>query len=303
MAILETFKGTETEVGFSAVQIILLIELGEAQDAYTYPLPEEEDIIDEDYILAAQDLTVRGFLEYAEEKDGAGLRLTEKARELLDGMLNPVRILEAFSLREGVIPVLAYRGKGSLYTVTKWDISGGYVGIIRLDGSAIGEWLTAEGFLPDQPFETVRDAENALKYDPQMEKRGSQVKEGLVCSSQAPPAVWALQENVRSALRSVEVSEEGEEKTCVYVFLETDTESWILTDAESRILTDAESRILTDTGSRILTDTRQGGAGKRSNDPTEAMKRNNEPDWEDGRNWTLEPDSVEYRKEIWRKLL
>ena len=56
MAILETFKGTETEVGFSAVQIILLIELGQAQDAYTYPLPEEEDITDEDYILAAQDL-------------------------------------------------------------------------------------------------------------------------------------------------------------------------------------------------------------------------------------------------------
>ena len=187
--------------------------------------------------------------------------------------------------------------------MTKWDISSGYVGIIRLDGSAIGEWLTAEEFLPDQPFETVRDAENALKYDPQMERRGSQAKEGLVCSSQAPPAVWALQDNVRSALRSVEVSEEGEEKTCAYVFLETDTESWILTDAESRILTDAESRILTDTGSRILTDTGQGGAGKRSNDPTEAMKRNNEPDWEDGRNWTLEPDSVEYRKEIWRKLL
>ena len=287
MAILETFKGTETEVGFSAVQIILLIELGQAQDAYTYPLPEEEDITDEDYILAAQDLTVRGFLEYAEEKDGAGLRLTEKARELLDGMLNPVRILEAFSLREGMIPVLAYRGKGSSYTVTKWDISSGYVGIIRLDGSAIGEWLTAEGFLPDQPFETVSDAENALKYDPQMEKRGSQAKEGLVCSSQAPPAVWALQDNVRSALRSVEVSEEGEEKTCAYVFLETDAESWILTDAESR----------------ILTDTGQGGAGKRSNDPTEAIKRNNDPDREDGGKWTLEPDSVEYRKEIWRKLL
>jgi hypothetical protein len=120
-----------------------------------------------------------------------------------------------------------------------------------------------------------------------MEKRGSQVKEGLVCSSQAPPAVWALQENVRSALRSVEVSEEGEEKACAYVFLETDAESWILTDVESR----------------SLTDTGQGGEGKRSNDPTEAIKRNNEPDREDGGNWTLEPDSVEYRKEIWRKLL
>ena len=120
-----------------------------------------------------------------------------------------------------------------------------------------------------------------------MEKRGSQAKEGLVCSSQEPPAVWALQENVRSALRSVEVSEDGEEKTCAYVFLETDTESWILTDAESR----------------ILADTGQGGEGKRSNDPTEAIKRNNEPDREDGGNWTLEPDSVEYRKEIWRKLL
>ena len=270
MAVLETYKGTETEHGFSSVEIILLLELADARDTYTYPLPDEEDISDEHYILAAQDLTVRGFLEYGEEEDGSeGLRLTEKALQLFDGMLHPVRVLEAFSIQGDIMPTLVYRGKDSSCTVSRWGSSDGYVGIIRMDCSMIGEWLEGEGFLPEQSFETVREAENVLKYEPQTEERGKQLMDRLVCDPQEPPALWALQENVRSALKSVTVSQESMGKSCVFVFLETETESWVLTDAG------------------------QDGVGKGNSASEEEEKRT----------WSILPDSVEYRKEIWRKLL
>lgn len=299
MAILGAFRQAETEYGFSAVQIILVLELADAKNIYTYPLPEEGDISDESYILAAQDLMSRGFIESAEGEKGSqyGLRLTPKAVNLFESMIDPVRVVEVVSAWTGTIPALIYRGRGPLCTVSRWDSAGGYIGISLLDPAEIGDWLDEQGFLPGQPFESIREAQKAMRYDPQMEEKRGQVMDNLVCHPQEPPSLWALQENVRCAVKSCgispgksavppempqpyseisgEAAEEASETAadtaqvftgsgpaCLYVFLDTDTESW------------------------ILTGTGENGEGTQS-----------------GRAWSIEPDSIEYREKIWRNIL
>lgn len=303
MAVLKAFKGTEIEHGFNVVQIILVLELADAKHIYTYPLPEEESISDENYIQAAQDLMARGFIENAQEEGGSryGLRLTPKAMNLFESMIDPVRVTEVISAWTGTIPALIYQGRGAACTVSRWDSAGGYIGISLLDPERIGEWLDEEGFLPGQPFETIREAQKAMRYDPKMQEIQRQVMDGLVCHPQEPPSLWAVQKNVRCAIKSYDISpkktgaadasyvmppdqkavREAEEKTtseiteeteqlftgegpgCLYVFLDTDTESW------------------------ILTDTGESGAGSA----------------QDSQRWSIEPDSAEYRKKIWRKIL
>ena len=143
MAIMESFTGAETEYGFSAVQIILLLELADAKNIITYPLPEEENITDENYILAAQDLMARGFIENTagEGRGNCGLRLTSKAMDLFESMIDPVCVVEVISAWTGVLPAAVYRGRGPFCTVSRWDSEGGYIGISRMDCSRIGEWL------------------------------------------------------------------------------------------------------------------------------------------------------------------
>ena len=106
MAIMESFTGAETEYGFSAVQIILLLELADAKNIFTYPLPEEENITDENYILAAQDLMARGYIENTagEGRGNCGLRLTSKAMDLFESMIDPVCVVEVISPWTGVLP-------------------------------------------------------------------------------------------------------------------------------------------------------------------------------------------------------
>ena len=281
MAIMESFTGAETEYGFSAVQIILLLELADAKNIFTYPLPEEENITDENYILAAQDLMARGFIENTagEGRGNCGLRLTSKAMDLFESMIDPVCVVEVISAWTGVLPAAVYRGRGPFCTVSRWDSEGGYIGISRMDCSRIGEWLDVEGYLPEQPFESIREAQKSLQYDPLMEDNRFRVRKGLICHPQQPTALWALQENVRCAIRSYATSQAGTaaktlmqtgagaaammqtgndsdaaavmqtgnggdsmtgegtdylttktESGALYVFLETDSESWILTD-------------------------------------------------------------------------
>lgn len=274
---METIRGAETEYGFSPAQIILLLELADAKNIYTYSLPEEEDISDESYILAAQDLMARGFLESADKESPVGLQLTPGALDLFESMIDPVRVLEVISAWTGTIPTLIYRGRGSVCTVSRWDSAGGYIGISLLDADRIGGWLEEEGFLPGQPFESIREGQKALRYDPDLEQSRRLLRESLVCHVQEPPSLWAIQENVRSTLKSYGVSPDGRDS--LYVFLETDTESWILTGPGGR-----EAGMET-TGSE--------------DDPLyeeENLLRA-------GQDWSIEPDSLEYRETIWRNIL
>lgn len=319
MAIMESFTGAETEYGFSAVQIILLLELADAKNIITYPLPEEENITDENYILAAQDLMARGFIENTagEGRGNCGLRLTSKAMDLFESMIDPVCVVEVISAWTGVLPAAVYRGRGPFCTVSRWDSEGGYIGISRMDCSRIGEWLDVEGYLPEQPFESIREAQKSLQYDPLMEDNRFRVRKGLICHPQQPTALWALQENVRCAIRSYATSqtgtaaktlmqtgagaepETGEEtvilptKTgsgALYVFLETDNESWILTDTgagDSDLAYTFQDDDITgkETGNELIIEDERG-------DGAAADFR-----------WALVPDSLEYRTKIWRTIL
>lgn len=341
MAIMESFTGAETEYGFSAVQIILLLELADAKNIFTYPLPEEENITDENYILAAQDLMARGFIENtAEEGRGnCGLRLTSKAMDLFESMIDPVCVVEVISAWTGVLPAAVYRGRGPFCTVSRWDSEGGYIGISRMDCSRIGEWLDVEGYLPEQPFESIREAQKSLQYDPLMEDNRFRVRKGLICHPQQPTALWALQENVRCAIRSYATSQTGTaaktlmqtgagaaammqtgndsdaaammqtgnggdsmtgegtdflttktESCALYVFLETDNESWILTDTgagDSDLAYTFQDDDITgkETGNELIIEDERG-------DGAAADFR-----------WALVPDSLEYRTKIWRTIL
>lgn len=319
MAIMESFTGAETEYGFSAVQIILLLELADAKNIFTYPLPEEENITDENYILAAQDLMARGFIENTagEGRGNCGLRLTSKAMDLFESMIDPVCVVEVISAWTGVLPAAVYRGRGPFCTVSRWDSEGGYIGISRMDCSRIGEWLDVEGYLPEQPFESIREAQKSLQYDPLMEDNRFRVRKGLICHPQQPTALWALQENVRCAIRSYATSQTGTaaktlmqtgngghsmtgkdtdflptktESDALYVFLETDSESWILTDTgagDSDLAYTFQNDDITgrETGNElIIEDERGDGAAA-------------------GFRWALVPDSLEYRTKIWRTIL
>ena len=329
MAIMESFTGAETEYGFSAVQIILLLELADAKNIFTYPLPEEENITDENYILAAQDLMARGFIENTagEGRGNCGLRLTSKAMDLFESMIDPVCVVEVISAWTGVLPAAVYRGRGPFCTVSRWDSEGGYIGVSRMDCSRIGEWLDVEGYLPEQPFESIREAQKSLQYDPLMEDNRFRVRKGLICHSQQPTALWALQENVRCAIRSYATSQTGTaaktlmqtgagaaavmqigndghsitgegtdflptktESGALYVFLETDSESWILTDTgagDSDLAYTFQDDDITgkETGNELIIEDERG-------DGAAADFR-----------WALVPDSLEYRTKIWRTIL
>lgn len=339
MAIMESFTGAETEYGFSAVQIILLLELADAKNIFTYPLPEEENITDENYILAAQDLMARGFIENTagEGRGNCGLRLTSKAMDLFESMIDPVCVVEVISAWTGVLPAAVYRGRGPFCTVSRWDSEGGYIGISRMDCSRIGEWLDVEGYLPEQPFESIREAQKSLQYDPLMEDNRFRVRKGLICHPQQPTALWALQENVRCAIRSYATSQTGTAaktlmqtgagaaammqtgsdaaammqtgnggdsmtgegtdflttKTgsgALYVFLETDSESWILTDTgagDSDLAYTFQDDDITgkEIGNELIIEDERG-------DGAAADFR-----------WALVPDSLEYRTKIWRTIL
>lgn len=329
MAIMESFTGAETEYGFSAVQIILLLELADAKNIFTYPLPEEENITDENYILAAQDLMARGFIENTagEGRGNCGLRLTSKAMDLFESMIDPVCVVEVISAWTGVLPAAVYRGRGPFCTVSRWDSEGGYIGISRMDCSRIGEWLDVEGYLPEQPFESIREAQKSLQYDPLMEDNRFRVRKGLICHPQQPTALWALQENVRCAIRSYATSQTGTaaktlmqtgagaaammqtgnggdsmtgegtdflttktESGALYVFLETDSESWILTDTgagDCDLAYTFQDDDITgkETGNELIIEDERG-------DGTAADFR-----------WALVPDSLEYRTKIWRTIL
>lgn len=341
MAIMESFTGAETEYGFSAVQIILLLELADAKNIFTYPLPEEENITDENYILAAQDLMARGFIENTagEGRGNCGLRLTSKAMDLFESMIDPVCVVEVISAWTGVLPAAVYRGRGPFCTVSRWDSEGGYIGISRMDCSRIGEWLDVEGYLPEQPFESIREAQKSLQYDPLMEDNRFRVRKGLICHPQQPTALWALQENVRCAIRSYATSQTGTaaktlmqtgagaaammqtgndsdaaammqtgnggdsmtgegtdflttktESGALYVFLETDSESWILTDTgagDSDLAYTFQDDDITgrETGNELIIEDERG-------DGAVADFR-----------WALVPDSLEYRTKIWRTIL
>lgn len=339
MAIMESFTGAETEYGFSAVQIILLLELADAKNIFTYPLPEEENITDENYILAAQDLMARGFIENTagEGRGNCGLRLTSKAMDLFESMIDPVCVVEVISAWTGVLPAAVYRGRGPFCTVSRWDSEGGYIGISRMDCSRIGEWLDVEGYLPEQPFESIREAQKSLQYDPLMEDNRFRVRKGLICHPQQPTALWALQENVRCAIRSYATSQTGTaaktlmqtgagaaammqagsdaaavmqignggdsmtgegtdflttktESGALYVFLETDSESWILTDTgagDSDLAYTFQDDDITgkEIGNELIIEDERG-------DGAAADFR-----------WALVPDSLEYRTKIWRTIL
>ena len=329
MAIMESFTGAETEYGFSAVQIILLLELADAKNIFTYPLPEEENITDENYILAAQDLMARGFIENTagEGRGNCGLRLTSKAMDLFESMIDPVCVVEVISAWTGVLPAAVYRGRGPFCTVSRGDSEGGYIGVSRMDCSRIGEWLDVEGYLPEQPFESIREAQKSLQYDPLMEDNRFRVRKGLICHPQQPTALWALQENVRCAIRSYATSQTGTaaktlmqtgsdaaavmqtgngghsmtgedtdflttktESGALYVFLETDSESWILTDTgagDSDLAYTFQDDDITgkETGNELIIEDERG-------DGAAADFR-----------WALVPDSLEYRTKSWRTIL
>ena len=306
-----------------------MLELADAKNIFTYPLPEEENITDENYILAAQDLMARGFIENTagEGRGNCGLRLTSKAMDLFESMIDPVCVVEVISAWTGVLPAAVYRGRGPFCTVSRWDSEGGYIGVSRMDCSRIGEWLDVEGYLPEQPFESIREAQKSLQYDPLMEDNRFRVRKGLICHPQQPTALWALQENVRCAIRSYATSQTGTaaktlmqtgsdaaavmqtgngghsmtgedtdflttktESGALYVFLETDSESWILTDTgagDSDLAYTFQDDDITgkETGNELIIEDERG-------DGAAADFR-----------WALVPDSLEYRTKIWRTIL
>ena len=184
-----------------------------------------------------------------------------------------------------------------------------------------------EGYLPEQPFESIREAQKSLQYDPLMEDNRFRVRKGLICHPQQPTALWALQENVRCAIRSYATSQTGTaaktlmqtgsdaaavmqtgngghsmtgedtdflttktESGALYVFLETDSESWILTDTgagDSDLAYTFQDDDITgkETGNELIIEDERG-------DGAAADFR-----------WALVPDSLEYRTKIWRTIL
>ena len=225
MGVLEIWEGAETEYVFNALQFILFMEFADAEDVYAWPLPEDEDLTDEDYILSMHDLIKRGFIEITEDEEPV-YSLSLKARELFGDIFHAVTVLECVSAWEGILPCLIYRG-ASACTGTQWDLEEGYISVVRIDPSKLGTWLEEAGYLPDHPFETEKEAAKALKYDPQTKNALTGIRESIVCTPEVPAPLWALQENVRCVLRAADESPDG----CagMAVFFETDTESWILT--------------------------------------------------------------------------
>jgi hypothetical protein len=247
--------------------------------------------------------------------------------DLFESMIDPVCVVEVISAWTGVLPAAVYRGRGPFCTVSRWDSEGGYIGISRMDCSRIGEWLDVEGYLPEQPFESIREAQKSLQYDPLMEDNRFRVRKGLICHPQQPTALWALQENVRCAIRSYATSQTGTaaktlmqtgsdaaavmqtgngghsmtgedtdflttktESGALYVFLETDSESWILTDTgagDSDLAYTFQDDDITgkETGNELIIEDERG-------DGAAADFR-----------WALVPDSLEYRTKIWRTIL
>lgn len=257
MAILEEFRNAQRETGFSVVQLILLMELSGAKDVYTYPLPEDQEIRDEDYILAMQDLIQRGYVEYTDNDDISGmastLRISESGKALFGDMFHAEMVLESVSLWEGTLPTLIYFGRGTLCTVTVWDSMSGYIGVSRIERSKISEQLEEGGFLPSRPFSSIRDGKSALLYDKEMQNTLSRLKKNLgYCSVEDPPTYWAMLENVRCVLRTVLMRGSPVVRD-FFVFLETEREPWIVTRGQEQ--------------------------------------------------WEAVPDSLEYRKNVWRCFL
>ena len=105
MGVLELISGAETDYEFTLLQLILLMELADAESVFTYPLPEDGEFTDEDYILAMHDLIGRGFVEVTEEADGEkreGLTgpvfsLSKKAADLFGNIFCAGLVLESVS--------------------------------------------------------------------------------------------------------------------------------------------------------------------------------------------------------------
>ena len=58
MGVLELISGAETDYEFTLLQLILLMELADAESVFTYPLPEDGEFTDEDYILASESAAI-----------------------------------------------------------------------------------------------------------------------------------------------------------------------------------------------------------------------------------------------------
>lgn len=296
MGVLELFNGAETEYTFTLLQVILLMELADAEWVFTYPLPEDDEFTDEDYILEMHDLIGRGFVEVTEKADrGSGhgspfhegnsednsagesketiagekpegiagpvFSLSEKAIGLFGDMFRAGHVLEAVSAWEGVLPSLIYRGPSSC-TVTRWDLQDGYVNVSSIETSGLGTWLEEAGFLPGCPFETEREGEKALRYDSQTRESLDRIRSSIVCTPDVPAPLWALQEDARCVLRTAQGAEDGSGKLAV--FFETDTESWILFS----------------------------GTGSGGNTPETGSEE-----------WEIVPDSRERRDRLWREII
>lgn len=269
MGVLELISGAETDYEFTLLQLILLMELADAESVFTYPLPEDGEFTDEDYILAMHDLIGRGFVEVTEEADGekreglAGpvFNLSKKAADLFGNIFCAGHVLEAVSAWEGILPSLIYRGPSSC-TVTQWDLQNGYINVSSVEASGLGSWLEEAGFLPGHPFETEREGGKALRYDAQTLASLDRIRSSLVCTPDVPAPLWALQEDARCVLRTAEKTKDDSGK--LVVFFETDMESWILIS----------------------------GTGSGENAPGTG---NDE--------WEIVPDSRERRDRLWREII
>lgn len=281
MGVLEVWKGAETEYVLNALQFILLMELADAENIYSWPLPEEEDLTDEDYILAMHDLIRRSLVDVTEDGEPV-YSLSPTAQILFGDVFHAVSVLECVSALEGSLPCLIYRGTAS-YTVTQWDLEDGYICVCRIDPDGLGTWLEEAGFLPGHPFETEREGTKALRYDEQTQASLSKIRESIVCTPEVPAALWALQEDVRSVLRTA-AGPEGRPGGMA-VFFETDTESWILT-------------CLAGDGERSTArgDEETGSAGEKTGSGSHQQVSGNE-------DWEIVPDSREKREKIWRELI
>lgn len=238
MAILEEFRNAQREAGFSDIQLILLMELAGAEDVYTYPLPEDQEIRDEDYILAMQDLIRRGYVEYTDNDDPSGmafpLRISESGKALFGAMFRAGMVLECVSLWEGTLPTLVYFGRDAFCTVTVWDSTSGYIGVSRIERARISEQLEEGGFLPSRPFFCIRDGESVLFHDQDMQNALTRLKGKLeYCSVEDPPTYWAMLENVRCVLRTV-LLQGGPAVKDFFVFFETEREPWIVTRGQEQ---------------------------------------------------------------------
>lgn len=303
MGVLESVSGAETEYTFTFLQLILLMELADAESVFTYPLPEDGEFTDEDYILAMHDLISRGFVEVTEEAAGVAApaapggssaepgtgeheeraaeektegaagpvcSLSKKAAGLFGSMFRAGQVLEAVSAWEGMLPSLLYRGASSCL-VTQWDLEDGYIYVRGIEASGPGIWLEEAGFLPGHPFETEREGEKALRYDAQTRESLDRIRSSIVCPPDVPAPLWALQEDVRCVLRTAQKTEDTPGKLAV--FFETDTESWIL-----------------------LSGTGAGEDGAGTGSAGDGCGTGNEK-------WEIVPDSRERRDRLWRELL